>query len=54
MFGEWRVKAVPKALQCPYNAWVKCPEKMKCEQCGWNPIVEEKRKEQRFGINLNK
>lgn len=54
MIGEWSVKEVQKAMQCPYNAWVKCPEKKKCDQCGWNPKVEVQRIKQRFGVNPNK
>lgn len=54
MFGECPVKEIPKEWQCPFNAWVKCPEKKKCTQCGWNPKVENERMARRFGIQPNK
>ena len=44
-------KHVPKQWQCPFNVWVKCLEKNKCEKCGWNPEVESKRlKEMLHGV----
>lgn len=30
---------------CPYNVYITCPaDGRKCDKCGWNPKVEEKRK----------
>lgn len=54
MFGEYHVRAIPKELQCPFNEWVKCPEKKECNKCGWNPKVENERKELRLRIQPNK
>lgn len=50
MIGEWPAQEVPKELQCPFNAWVKCPEKNNCQKCGWNPVVEKERLELKYGI----
>lgn len=33
-----------KIENCKHNAWVAC-DKQECENCGWNPVVEKKRKE---------
>lgn len=36
-----------KSTGCIYNSrGVQCIEKNKCGKCGWNPIVEEKRKKE--------
>ena len=35
---------LPKERQCVFNPGVLC-EDNKCQNCGWNPAVEEKRKE---------
>lgn len=40
-------KELPKEWQCRNNPWVKCLKKKKCEKCGWNPEVAEKRMEAR-------
>lgn len=34
----------PKAVPCPHNEWVYCSHTAVCENCGWNPDVEAKRK----------
>ena len=34
----------PRAYDCPYNPGCHCA-KMDCYRCGWNPKVEEARKE---------
>lgn len=36
-------RAIPPKWQCKNNCWVKCRNKTKCEKCGWNPEVAEKR-----------
>ena len=33
---------------CPHNNEVIC-DKQKCESCGWNPVVEQKRKKALMG-----
>ena len=36
-----------KSTGCIYNSrGVQCIEKNKCGKCGWNPVVEEKRKKE--------
>lgn len=34
----------PKSPWCAYNSAVICPEKDKCKSCGWNPVVDAKRR----------
>lgn len=43
---RWRDKqrAQPIEMPCLYNEGVQCM-KPKCDRCGWNPVVEQKRKE---------
>lgn len=53
MTGEWPVQEIPKELQCPFNAWVKCQKKSKCQKCGWNPKVEKERLKLKYGINVD-
>ena len=43
--NKWQ--KVPKEWQCKNNPWVKCLEQNKCDKCGWNPEVAEKRIEAR-------
>lgn len=31
--------------ECPFNSGVLCDER-KCRACGWNPMVDKKRKEE--------
>ena len=34
-----------ETVPCPYNQAIDCTEQSKCRFCGWNPVVENKRKE---------
>lgn len=42
--AKTKVKAV--GVDCPYNEAVQC-DKRRCESCGWNPVVAQKRMEAR-------
>ncbi len=37
----YKIESAP----CPYNRAIDCIEQSKCKKCGWNPDVENKRKE---------
>lgn len=39
-------------VECKHNRWVECePRCAKCHKCGWNPDVNEKRKQNNGGKN---
>ena len=38
-----RKNAEVVGVECPYNVAVQCHER-KCNSCGWNPVVAQKRK----------
>ena len=52
MLCQWRYnerkRSKPEEQACKYNDGVLCANP-KCEKCGWNPIVEKKRKEKLNG-----
>jgi len=37
-------KPSPESPWCNFNMGVMCDDKARCKSCGWNPVVDEKRK----------